>query len=45
MLRFLIKVFITVPHLFFVEQFFLIKLADNNKVITNTTEDKEFLLG
>lgn len=44
MLRFLIKVFITVPDLF-LEKFFVIKLLDNNKEITNTIKDKDFLLG
>lgn len=40
MLGFLMKVSIIVPHLLFLEKLFLIKLADNNKDVTNTRQDK-----
>lgn len=35
MLGFLIRVFIIVPHLLFLDKLVLIKLADNNKDVTN----------
>lgn len=40
MLGFLVKVFIIVPHLLFLDKLVLIKLADNSKDVTNTRQDK-----